>query len=310
LFPKLYAVLIFLFLYLLRKKDKNIKTPKVNYNIHIDLNEYLKEENVPQKFKDNYSEIETFLLQNLTCPYPDITKKRLNLISTFLYDLWLTICEKYSLDSESNFVYYSKSEAEMFLLDEDLELELYPTIIRVRRWIHLAERNFKNLCRPYLCELLTKGKYSKHYSTKQFSIDELKEITSNKKPSKFFYRPNDDLFRDILDACLLHFFFHLLNYKNLKVAIECTDDIGVDNGEVTKFLLMEIDVGSKKAHCRPIQQSTFNSSRFDFDPIIIGDCYDDHLLSMIKNNRNGLRIRYDDNIDFNYIDLDDRLKRI
>lgn len=193
----------------------------MNYNIHKNLNEYKREENIPLEFIDNYTAVEAFLLQNLTCPYPNITKQRLNLISSLLFDLWLAICKKYSLDSEFNFVFYDKTEADLFLSDENLELELYPTIIRVRRWVDLAERSFEKLYRPYLCELLTKGKYSKHYSTKEFSIDKLKKITSNKKPSKFFYRPNNDLFHDILDQCLLYFFFDLQDCKNLKVAIEC-----------------------------------------------------------------------------------------
>lgn len=72
---------------------------------------------------------------------------------------------------------------------------------------------------------------------------------------------------------------------------------------------MEIDVGSKKAHCRPIKESTFKSNKFDLNSMIIGDCYDHQLLSMIHNNRNGLRISYEDNIDLSFINLRDRLYR-
>lgn len=270
----------------------------MNYNIEIDINKYNAEEPVPSKFIGNYDEIQKFLLQSLICPYPTITEQRLNLISSCLYDLWLSICEEYSLDSESNFVYYHKTEAEIFLMDEDLELELYPTIIRIRRWIHLAEAHFHEFVRPFLSELATEGIYSKHFSINNYSVQELSEMTKHKKPSKFLHRPNNQLFKDILDLCNLWFFYELLENKNLKIAVECEEDIGVDEGRLTKYLLMEIDIGSKTAHCRPIRKEVFDSDRFDRDLSkgfldIQGHFYPG-LIDHIRRERNGLRIQYSD----------------
>jgi hypothetical protein len=282
----------------------------MKYDIRVNLHKIKKEEDIPQYFINDHSEIEAFLLQNLTCPYPKIKKERLDLICTFLYDLWLTTCMKFSIDSEYNFIYFHKSEADLLLMDNDLDLELYPVIINTSRWIELAERTFEDLCRPYNCKLATKKKYSKHYSSINYSKEELKEITKNGKPSKFFYRPDNNLFEKILDYCLLHFYFDLQHAKNLKVAIECDMNIGVDDGEITKYILMEIDIGSRIAHCRPIKESTYHSDRFDLVPIIPSVCYDEYLLNIIYNNRNGLRIKYDNSINFSdNINLEDRLER-
>jgi hypothetical protein len=213
------------------------------------MSEYmeLKDDQLPEDFEL----LVQYIKDKLQCPLPIKENERYYPLRYKMVGLWRKIAKEFSVDREWYYIHEEDDEQD-FELREELITELQPIAININYWINEARKKFLDMTKPIQCIVADEKVYAKHLLRKPTSTEKIIKLCLRTKTSFLFAEITGQMIQDILLYAGEQYFEGIVYKRNLRISALCNRLVGVtDRGEITKYLLIDIDGDNAIAHAYP-----------------------------------------------------------
>lgn len=179
---------------------------------------------------------------------------------------WKTICEKYQVDMEANYI-----NTDEILLDGDLHLEIFGDdedfirgeCMNIRSWIDGATKEFIDKARRFRdLRMASPQDHGKHYPKAFMNDKQIKEFTKQKRISLFYKQISFEWLERVVWAIIVdeEKWQEMMYVYKCKFFVDCMCVIGCSAGKEASNICFDFDLSTPIVHAYPVLKNGIRKS--------------------------------------------------